>query len=271
MVLTEISPARGALVFPALDEGLYVVLDSSRRAVAEVAKARGDQRRLALAPGSYIVKKREGDQLLVGDVSVGDFAVEIADAQMKRRPLSDDPQKGAAPGPRWSMLGTLGGQFFFDSAARNGLFPPAALGGVEMAARDDLGHELAWGIDLAAGGGQATLHLPGVTGIPERFFELGGGASLWRDFALTDSLTLSAGARVAFIYLARTFVGHPELPGQNFFTLTPGLTASLRWQFSARFSSVLRTRVNYLFYNVDQAQNLGYLEAALGVDYAFGL
>ena len=36
-------------------------------------------------------------------------------------------------------------------------------------------------------------------------------------------------------------------------------------------SSVLRTRVNYLFYNVDQPQSLGYFEAALGVDYAFGL
>jgi hypothetical protein len=28
--------------------------------------------------------------------------------------------------------------------------------------------------------------------------------------------------------------------------------------------------VNYLFYNVDKAQNLGYAEAALGVDYALG-
>jgi hypothetical protein len=28
--------------------------------------------------------------------------------------------------------------------------------------------------------------------------------------------------------------------------------------------------VNYLFYNVDKAQNLGYAEFALGVDYAFG-
>ena len=29
--------------------------------------------------------------------------------------------------------------------------------------------------------------------------------------------------------------------------------------------------MNYLFYNVDKAQNLGFAELALGVDYALGL
>src|SRR5207245_254920 len=58
VVLTELSPARGGLLFGAADEGLYVVLDGQRRAVAEVAKASGSSRRLALAPGNYIVKKR---------------------------------------------------------------------------------------------------------------------------------------------------------------------------------------------------------------------
>jgi uncharacterized caspase-like protein len=270
LVLTELSPSRGSLVFPASDQGVYVVLDGSHKAVAEVAKPRGDRRRLSLAPGRYTVKKREGEGLLVGEVEVADGPVEVADARMSRRSLADDPQKGAS-GPRWSILGTGGGQFFFDSAARNGLFPPAALGGVEMSARDDLGHELAWGVDFAVGGGSSTLHLPGVAPIPVRFAELGGGASLWRDFGLTDSLALSLGARVAFLYLARSFPGHSELPSQNFFTLTPGVTTALSWRFTERFSTVLRGRVNYLFYNVDKAQNLGYVELALGVDYAFGL
>ena len=270
VVLTELAPARGGLVFPAADEGVYVVLDSSRKAVAEVAKARGDQRRLALAPGSYLVKKRDGDSLLLGDFSVSEEPVEVADARLTRRPLSDDPQKGAS-GPRWSLLGAGGGQFFFDAAARNGLFPPAALAGVELASRDDLGHDLTWGMDFSLGGGSSNLQLPGVAPIPERFGELGGGVSLWRDFGLSDSVTVSLGARIAFIYLARNFPGHPELPSQNFFTLTPGLTTALSWHFTNRLSAVVRGRVNYLFYNVDQSQNLGYAELALGVDYAFGL
>jgi hypothetical protein len=270
VVLTELSPARGSLVFTAADEGTYVVLDASRKAIAEVAKPRGDQRRLALAVGAYVVKKRDGDSLLIGDFSVGDGPVEVADARLSRRPLSDDPQKGAS-GPRWSILGTGGGQFFFDSAARNGLFPPATLAGVELAARDDLGHNLAWGLDFSLGGGSSNLNLPGVSPIPVRFAELGGGASLWRDFGIGDSFTVSLGARVAFLYLARTFPGHSELPAQNFFTLTPGLETSLSYRFTQRLSGVLRGRVNYLFYNVDKPQNLGFAEFALGVDYAFGL
>ena len=269
VVLTELAPARGSLVFPAGAEGVYVVLDGSRRAVAEVAKPRGDQRRLALAPGDYVVKKRDGETLLVGSFSLADAPVEIADARLSRRPLSEDPQKGPS-GPRWSLLATGGGQFFFDSAARNGLFPPAVLAGVEMAVRDDLGHDLAWGLDLSVGAGAATLTLPGVTPIPERFLELTGGASLWRDFPIGDSFTVSFGARVAFIYLARTFENRPDLPSQSFFTLTPGLQTAFGWRFSERWSAVARGRVNYLFYNVDKAQNLGYAEFALGVDYAFG-
>jgi hypothetical protein len=269
VVLTELAPARGALVFPAADEGVYVVLDSSRKAVAEVAKPRGGERRLAVARGSYLVKKRDGDSLLIGDFEVADAAVEVADARLSRRPLSDDPQKGAS-GPRWSMLGAAGGQFFFDSAARNGLFPPAALAGVELAARDDLGHDLTWGLDLDVGGGSSTLRLPGVTPIPVRFGELGGGATLWRDFGISDALTFSLGARVAFIFISRTFPGHSELSSQSFFTLTPGLQTALSWQFNSRLSAVLRGRINYLFYNVDKPQSLGYFEAALGVDYAFG-
>ena len=260
MVLTELAPARGSLVFPVGGEGVYVVLDGSRRAVAEVAKPRGDQRRLALAPGDYVVKKRDGDTLLIGSFSLADAPVEIADARLSRRPLSEDPQKGPS-GPRWSLLATSGGQFFFDSAARNGLFPPAVLAGAEMAVRDDLGHDLAWGLDLSVGGGAATLTLPGVTPIPERFLELTG---------VGDSFTVSFGARVAFIYLARTFENRPDLPSQSFFTLTPGLQTAFGWRFSERWSAVARARVNYLFYNVDKAQNLGYAEFALGVDYAFG-
>src|SRR5256884_995426 len=139
-----------------MDEGLYVVLDGQRRAVAEVAKAAGSSRRLALAPGSYIVKKRLEDAVLVGDVKVGDGVIEVADAQLSRRKLEDDPQKGAS-GPRWSVLGSGGYQFFFDSAARNGPFPPAVPAGAAGPARADLGHRPAWGTDGPAGGGPSTL------------------------------------------------------------------------------------------------------------------
>src|SRR5204863_5023309 len=78
VVLTELAPARGGLLFGAADEGVYVVLDGTRKAVAEVAKARGSSRRLALAPGNYIVKKRLEDAVLVGDVKIANDVIEVA-------------------------------------------------------------------------------------------------------------------------------------------------------------------------------------------------
>ena len=65
-------------------------------------------------------------------------------------------------------------------------------------------------------------------------------------------------------------MGRSDLPSQNFFTLTPGVTFTLGWRFSDRWSAIARGRVNYLFYNVDKDQSLGFAELALGVDYAFG-
>src|SRR5260370_2232859 len=94
------------MVFSRADEGVYVVLDSSRRAVAEVAKPRGTERRLALAAGTYLVKKRDGDSPLLRAFSVGGAPVGIADARLTRRPLSDAPPKGAAR-PRWGLLGSF--------------------------------------------------------------------------------------------------------------------------------------------------------------------
>jgi hypothetical protein len=268
VVLTEISPAASLVLGPAL-EGIYVVLDAGRRAVAEVAKAAGAERRLALPPGSYTVKKRlaAGDSLLVGDVTLSAGPVQLDESGMRRIPLSRDPQKGFS-GARWSVLGGLGYQSFFSAAARNGYFPPALLGGVEISSRDDLGHGLAWGLDAAAGGGGSSLSLGGgAPPIEVRFTEFSGGASLWLDFP-AGPLTLSAGGRVAFIWLGRSFPGRSDLRDQYFFTVTPGLVGAATWRFSPSLSAVARARVNYLFYDVDKNQSLGYAEVLLGVEYA---
>ncbi len=269
VVLTEVgTPA--ALVFPTSAEGTYVILDGAHRAVAEVAKPAGASRRLALPAGSYTVKKRlaAGDGLLVSDVRLASGPVELDEARMRRVALSEDPQKGFG-GVRWSLLGGLGAQRFFGPAASSGYFPPVGLGGVELMAREDLGHRLAWGLDLALGGGTSTLGLAGVDPIAVRFYEISGGASLWRDLD-AGPVTFSLGGRLAFVYLGRTFPDRNDLQPQWFFTITPGLTAAASWHFSERWSAVARLRGHYLFYNVDQNMSLGYAELLLGAEYALG-
>jgi hypothetical protein len=270
VVLAELPPAAGGLVFPAGAEGLYVVLDRAGRAVAEVAKSAGAERRIALAGGRYTVKKRLADAsgLLVATMDVEGAAVAVEDARMFRVRLEDDPQKGFA-GRRVAVVAGGGIQRFFSSAARDGLFPPAILGGLELAIRDDLGHGLAWGMDLAYGHGSGSLRLPGVDPIPVSFDEVAGGIALWRDFR-RGPLTASAGLRVAFTWLGRSFPAGEDLPAQYFFTVTPGLTGAVAWRLSHRVSALARARVSYLFYDVDEDRSLGFFDALLGVEYAFG-
>lgn len=268
VVLTDLAPSAGGLVFPLPLEGLYVVLDGAGRAVAEVAKPRGVERRLSLPPGHYTVKKRlpSEEGLLVAALTVADAPVAVDEARMDRVALARDPQKGYG-GATWSLTAGLGGQGFFDAATRDGLFPPATLVGAEVAVRDDLGHGLAWGLDLATGSGQGTLRLEGVDPIGVRFTEVSGGASLWRDWSFGRA-TVSAGGRVAFIWLGRTFDQDRQLPRQFFFTVTPGLVGAAAWRFSPRLSAVARARVGWLFYNVDKNMSLGYAEGLIGVEYA---
>ncbi len=268
VVLTEI-PGGGALVFPAAAEGAFVVLDGTHRAVAEVAKAAGAPRRLALPAGRYTVKKRlaAGDGLLVQDLVLASQPVEVEEARMVRVPLTKDPQKGFG-GSRWSLLAGLGGQRFFGPSAAGGLFPSVGLGGLELMVRDDLGHGLAWGLDAALGGGSSALAFAGDP-VKMRIGELSGGGSLWKDFR-AGPVALSAGARLAFLYLTRSFPDRPDLPSQYFFTLTPGLVGAATWRFSDRLAAVARVRGHYLFYNVDRNMSLGYAELLVGVEYAFG-
>jgi hypothetical protein len=270
VVLAELSPGAGSLVFPSASEGLYVVLDRAGRAIAEVAKAPGGERRLSVASGRYTVKKRLSDDsgLLVARLDVDGGPVAVDDGRMDRVRLDRDPQKGFG-GRRVSLLGGGGYQRFFSSAARDGLFPPATLAGAELAVRDDLGHGLAWGLDFAVGGGRGQLRMPGVDPIAVRFTEIAGGVSLWRDFRF-GPLTASLGGRVGLVWLGRSFAQEAALPSQYFFTATPGLTGALSWRLTRRLSAVARARLSYLFYNVDQDRSLGFAEGLFGVEYALG-
>lgn len=270
VVLADLTPLSGGLVFPPEAEGLYVILDKAGRAIAEVAKTPGAERRIALAPGKYQVKKRLADEsgLLVASLGVGEGGAAVEDARMDRVPLDRDPQKGFA-GARWAVVAGAGGQRFFDRAARDGLFPPASLVGAELALRDDLGHGLAWGLDAAVGGGTGRIPMPDLAPVPMKFSELAVGASLWRDFVF-GRLVLSAGGRVAFTWLTRSFPDEYGFPNQFFFTVTPGLTGAVAWRFTPSVSAVGRVRLNYLFYNVDENRSLGFVDGFLGVEYALG-
>ena len=78
------------------------------------------------------------------------------------------------------------------------------------------------------------------------------------------------GARIALLAMSRKF-DDQALPDQFFATLSPGLVGGARVRVGDSWGLVLRGRLHYLLYNVDETdRSLGYWEAATFLQYDFG-
>ncbi len=271
LVLTDLGSWKEGVYLPSsAPVGMYYLIDKGF-IVAEVAKAPNTDRRIAMAPGRYGIKRRLADRLRVGELEVrpGQL-VTLDEAHLHDAPFSDDPVKGT-PRDRGAVISlTLasGLQSFFDQPTREGLFPPTALFGAELQVRDFFRKNWVWSADIAAGGARATLVRPTVT-LPYRFGELALGSSLFAEWPTASGRwTPFFGARIAFLFMTRTFE-HSAIPTQNFSTFSPGLLGGLRYRLGAEFSLVARARTHYLLYNIDANRSLGYWELALAMAYEF--
>jgi predicted metal-dependent enzyme (double-stranded beta helix superfamily) len=66
--------------------------------------------------------------------------------------------------------------------------------------------------------------------------------------------------------MGRTFDGDLS-PRQMFSTLSPGIVGGVHTHLSRSLGLVLRGRVHYLLYNIDENRSLGYWELAAAVFY----
>lgn len=129
LALSQPVKARAALLFPAPLAGQYVVSSQPRPdMVAEIDKEAGRPLRLALAPGRYLLRKRDGRRVGLysvelpygGDATVDDRQLQWRDyAQVATKGTADlDPSPGALlafaslesppledTGPRWRVQG----------------------------------------------------------------------------------------------------------------------------------------------------------------------
>ena len=187
-------------------------------------------------------------------------------ATLHDAPFSDDPVKGLGRlgPPRYAAwkLG-LAWQGFF---AAPDLFPSGPVASLSLAIPGVFGRGWRLGVDLDIGGTSATLVAPGLASVPYQTVELGGGLSVEREVDL-GPVVLSAGGRLAYLYLARHFDAATGLPAQFFATFTPGVTAGASLRLGAGFSLALSGRVHYLYYNVDGDRSLGYAELGAQIVY----
>ncbi|HET6279982.1 MAG TPA: caspase family protein [Polyangia bacterium] len=269
LVLTDVAQRNEGLLFPrAAAGGVYFLVDGKGFVAAEVIKAHDAERRIALAPGRYRVKRRLPDRLRVGEIDIARGQITTLDEpSLRDTPFSDDPVKGA---PRVELAGRwsvgLGGtyQAIFDAPTRESLFPATGMLGLELRLHDFLRRDWVWGFDFAAGSARGTVNLP-TASLPFKFSELSLASSMVVEFP-GRLITPFVGGRLALLLMGREFEGS-ALPKQFFSTLSPGIVGGLGFRFSRTWELTVRGRVHYLLYNVDENRSLGYWELATAVSY----
>ncbi len=270
VVVTDLLRSGDGLALPAAAPGgVYFLVDARGQVAAEVWKPENEERKIAIAPGSYRVKRRLPDRLRIGEVTVqgGQLAV-LDEARLRDAPFSDDPVKGLSSAFRsknhWALFAAGGYQSFFDRATRDTLFPATRLLGVEAELRDYFRSDWTWGFDLALGGAPGQVAISGAL-LPYQFSELQLGSSLVAEFPLGTVIPF-VGARVTFLAFTRDFAD-AGVPLQNLYTFSPGLVGGLTVRLGRAFRLTGRGRVNYLLYNIDENRSLGYWELSLAVGY----
>jgi hypothetical protein len=268
LVLTDVAARREGVYLPReAPGGVYYLVDRQGFVAAEIVKNESD-RRIAVPPGHYRVKRRLADRLRVGELEVASGQmITLEEGRLRDAPFTDDPVKGAmrVTASRWS-LGVGGGfQAVFDAPTRESLFPATGLVGLELQLRDFFRRDWVWGLDVAGGGANGAAPISSIAAAPFRFSELSFASSLvveWPHRLFTPFV----GGRLALLLMTRTF-NEDAFPAQYFSTLSPGLVGGVTWRVARNWGVVLRGRVHYLLYNVDENRSLGFWELATAVSY----
>ncbi|MCI0574434.1 MAG: caspase family protein, partial [Myxococcaceae bacterium] len=273
VVLTDVGTRRDGLALPAwAPEGTYFLVDARGFVAAEVHKPAGVERRLALAPGRYRVKRRLPDRIRVGEVEVAAGRISALDeTSLRDAPFSDDPVKGTGRTrtllPSWRFAVSLGGQTFLDKTARDTLFPSLSLLGFEAQLRDVPGRDWVLGLEAATGRTEGELVLPGLPLLRYQHTQTHLASSLTKEWAL-GPLVPFAGGRVALLVMGRTFDAEHGLPAQALGTLSPGAVLGMRVQLPWGLSVGARSRTHLLMYSVDDNRALVFTELSAMVMYA---
>jgi hypothetical protein len=269
LVLTDVAVRNEGIYIPReAPSGVYYLVDGKGFVAAEISKGDGVDRRVALSPGRYRVKRRLPDRLRVGEIDVprGQM-VALAEARLRDAPFSDDPVKGAGRvdlTSRWSLGAGATYQSVFAAPSGASLFPPTGMLAVDLSLRNFLRKDWVWSFDIAAGSADGVV---ASVGAPFKFSEASLASSLLVEWP-TRWVTPYVGGRLAMLLMGRTFTDDAALyPPQFFSTLSPGLVGGAAFRIMRSTSLVTRGRLHYLLYNIDEDRSLGYWELAAMVMY----
>jgi hypothetical protein len=266
LVLTDVVVRNEGVYFPReAPSGVYYLVDGKGFVAAEISKGDGIDRRVALSPGRYRVKRRLPDRLRIGDIDVPrGRMIALAEATLRDAPFSDDPVKGGRVDitSRWSVGAGATYQSVFAAPSGASLFPPTGMLALDLSLRNFLRRDWVWSVDLAAG---STDGVVTNVGAPFRFTEMSLASSLLVEWP-GRIVTPFVGGRLAMLVMGRRFTDD-LYPAQFFSTLSPGVVGGAAIRVMKNTSVVGRGRLHYLLYNVDEDRSLGYWELAAMVSY----
>lgn len=278
IVLTDLSKGRTGLYFDAPLQGRFLVFDLGREHIAaEINKAEGQARRIALPPGQYAIKKRMSDHLRMTRFELVDRQMyAVNDAAMERVAFEDDYAKGVVlqahlrpPKTRWSLEASAAYQHFLSSNARDTLFPATALFGATTRLGPMLGGaDLQF--DLLFGGRRGVQLDLGEFTVRQNFFEAQLAMGLMWRLAL-GPVVFGLGPRLSAMYMQRSFPGDVVLgqQTQDMLAFSPAVSLEVQHTFGRGSGFVLgaQGRSGLLLYNVDKNRTLGYIEAGIFLGY----
>lgn len=267
LVMTDVAVRKEGLLVPgAAPDGNYLIVDDQGAIAAEVDKRAGTDKRIALAPGAYVVTRRLPDHLRLGSVRVrsGELAV-LDEASLRDAPFSDDPVKGAMEItealPTHPVLEAGLGALGF-VGQREPLFVSTAV----LDLRLDLEHLFSdrWGLGLGVdlGSADGTLALDGKTR-PFKFGAVAASADVSRALAPDSRWQPYVSGRGTWLLLTRTF-DDPRLPKQFYSTFAPGLASGFRRELGEHFQVGGELSASYLLYTLSKTPaSMGYVELDL--------
>lgn len=230
IVLTDLDPARSALVFPASMTGTWAVYDRERKVFVGEVSAGGGERRLAVRPGDYLVQMRYPTHLLVAEVHVGkNSAVNIAAAPMRAVEYEDDVAKGdierqvrVAKRPDSVVRTSFGLVAPTNAAIEAAYLPTVPVAGLAYRVDWRRGQWLA--VDLLGGTGLDTIVLPDTTMNPLQTRSSITTLGLSAGYATQELYGFSAGGglRIAGTWWGRTVYENGQPTDQSLAALSPG-------------------------------------------------
>ncbi|MBI5507139.1 MAG: caspase family protein [Deltaproteobacteria bacterium] len=277
VVVTRPGQPTAAIILPKALAGRFVLFDLGRKVVvAELEKEDDAPVRVALAPGKYVVKKRERDSLRVQRVTLGaKQEVTVDPTKMEKLAFADDYAKGAVVTTeeiRYGRLGvrlslSAGAQAFLSAPVRDAYFPALGLFELTLDLDNALRRHLGVRLDLGLGGASDRPLVVSDPYLGEQRYtvnvsEVTLGSALVYRFVLTEWLNVGLSSRMGLISVSRAFKG-VDLPKQSFSTITPGLGAEMDLRLTSWLQLGVRTRIHYIFFNVDEPMSLAYIDGGL--------